>query len=39
MLEKAGAKFYGTYHRLVAGMMNEGLYALTGMPNTIINHA
>jgi len=32
ILEKAAAKFYGTYENMHGGWMVESLYALTGMP-------
>jgi hypothetical protein len=33
ILEKAAAKYYGTYNRIVGGWMTEALYAFTGMPS------
>jgi len=34
ILEKAGAKFYGTYENLHGGNEHEAIYTLTGMPST-----
>lgn len=32
--EKAAAKYYGSYHRLVSGSAIESLHLFTGMPTT-----
>lgn len=38
IIEKAGAKFFGTYSRLSRGWMKEAFYVLTGMPTFGIAH-
>ena len=37
IMEKAAAKFYGTFENLDAGTGNEAVYALTGMPSCTID--
>jgi hypothetical protein len=37
-MEKAAAKYYGNYEKLVGGLFDEAFYALTGMPTQEISH-
>jgi hypothetical protein len=37
-MEKAAAKYYGTYENMNDGMMDEAIYALTGVPSFHIYH-
>ena len=39
ILEKASAKFYGTYNNMSGGWMTESLSALTGVPVNNFMHA
>jgi hypothetical protein len=38
-MEKAAAKYYGTYENLDGGSADQAFYALTGMPSVRINHS
>ncbi len=38
IMEKAAAKFFGTYENIDGGHESEGIYALTGMPTITMRH-
>ena len=39
LLEKAAAKYYGTYENMSGGMMDEAFYALTGSPSITVQNS
>jgi hypothetical protein len=39
IMEKAAAKYYGTYENLDEGNFKQAFYALTGMPSFYIPHS